>query len=87
MADFEAVLRKTLDGMTDPAPEVRAKVYDRARATINRQIEAMEKRPSEQAIQRQFEKLEAAIAGIEARYAAPEAPVETVDGSDLDHLF
>ncbi len=87
MADFEAVLRKTLDGMTDPAPEVRAKVYDRARATINRQIEAMDKRPSEQAIQRQYEKLEAAIAGIEAQYAVPEATVEPEEGSDLDHLF
>jgi len=93
MADFEAVLRKTLSGMTDPTPETRAKVYDRARATINRQIEAMEKQPSEAAIQRQFEKLEAAIADIEAQYAPPpplpeEAPAEAYSAdSDLDHLI
>ena len=88
MADFEAVLRKTLDGMTDPAPDARAKVYERARAAITRQIDAMEKRPSEAAIQRQFEKLEAAIEVIEAEYAAPEAPpADEDDDSDLDHLF
>lgn len=74
MADFAAVLRKTLDGMTDPGPDVRAKVYERARATIARQIEAMPKRPSDAAIERQYEKLDAAIAEVEAGYGG--APVE-----------
>ena len=47
MADFEAVLRKTLSGMVDPSADARTKVYDRARATIERQIAAMPKRMSE----------------------------------------
>ncbi|WP_425417240.1 hypothetical protein [Oricola indica] len=75
MADFEAVLRKTLDGIVDPSPETRAKVYERARATIGRQIDALPKRPSEAVIQRQYEKLEAAIAVIEETYAEPDEPV------------
>lgn len=92
MADFEAVLRKTLSGMTDPTPEMRAKVYDRARATITRQIEAMATRPSDAAVQRQFDKLEAAIADIETLYAPPppveEEPAAAYDADfDLDHLI
>ena len=72
MADFEAVLRKTLDGMTDPSPEARAKVYDRARATIERQISALPKRPPDAVVERQYEKLEAAIALIEEEYDEPD---------------
>jgi hypothetical protein len=91
MADFTAVLRKTLDGMTDPTPEVRAKVYERARATINRQIDAMPSRPSDTAIERQFEKLDAAIAEVEAQYAPPPKPEPEpepeYEDSDLDHFF
>jgi hypothetical protein len=93
MADFEAVLRKTLGGMTDPTPEMRAKVYDKARATINRQIEAMAQRPSDAAIQRQFDKLEESIAALEEEFAPPppppaEEPAAAYDAdSDLDHLI
>ena len=72
MADFEAVLRKTLSGMVDPTADARTKVYDRARATIERQIAAMPKRPPDSVIQRQYEKLDAAIAIIEEEYAEPD---------------
>lgn len=75
MADFEAVLRKTLSGMTDPSADARAKVYDRARATIERQIAALPKRPSEEVIKRQYQKLEAAIAVVEEDYDEPDKPV------------
>ena len=72
MADFEAVLRKTLSGMVDPSADARTKVYDRARATIERQIAAMPKRPPDSVIQRQYEKLDAAIAIIEEEYTEPD---------------
>jgi hypothetical protein len=84
MADFSAVLRKTLDGMANPTPEMRAKVYERARATITRQIEAMPSRPPEAAVERQFKKLDEAIAELEAGFAAE---TEAAPNDDLDHLF
>ena len=84
MADFSAVLRKTLEGMANPTPEMRAKVYERARATIRRQIEAMPSPPPQAAIDRQFEKLDAAIAEIETGFDV-EAFEPDVD--DLDALF
>ena len=84
MADFSAVLRKTLDGMANPTPEMRAKVYERARATIRRQIEAMPSPPPQAAIDRQFEKLDEAIADIEAAYEMSPSEPEL---EDLDELF
>ena len=87
MADFEAVLKKTLGGMTNPTPEMRAKVYERARATITRQIEALEKRPSDAAVKRQYDKLDAAIAEIEKQFAKTPEPAQAGPESDLDHLF
>ena len=40
MADFVAVLRKTLDGLGETTPEVRARVYDKARSTIAAKLAA-----------------------------------------------
>ncbi|MCI5074591.1 hypothetical protein [Oricola sp.] len=74
MADFEAILRKTLGGMVDPSPEAREKVYERARAAIGRQIDGLPKRPPETVVKRQYEKLEAAVALIEKEYGVPEEP-------------
>lgn len=71
MADFAAILKKTLDKMGETTPEVRAKVYDKARQTVQRQIDAMATQPPQAAIDRQFEKLELAIAEIEAGYGGP----------------
>lgn len=83
MADFAAILKKTLDNMGETSPEVRAKVYDKARQTVQRQIDAMATQPPQAAIDRQFEKLESAIAEIEAEYAAPIAD-EGPDDAEAD---
>lgn len=70
MADFAAVIRKTLSNMSEATPELRAKVYDKARATVTKQIDAMENRPPQAAIDRQFAKLEDAINSVEVEYSA-----------------
>ncbi|WP_018689232.1 hypothetical protein [Ahrensia kielensis] len=75
MADFAAVIRKTLSNMSEATPELRAKVYDKARATVKKQIDAMENRPPQAAIDRQFAKLEDAINSVEVEYSAE--PVST----------
>jgi len=74
--------------MVDPSADARTKVYDRARATIERQIAAMPKRPPDAVIQRQYEELDAAIAIIEEEYTEPDydEPEETPAADQEDPL-
>ncbi|CAN7430393.1 hypothetical protein [Rhizobium sp. LjRoot258] len=86
MADFIAVIRRAVDGLSENTPEMRVKVYERARGAVQRQLENMKPRPPEAMLQRQLEKLEAAIREVEAEHAeavplddaalAPEPEVE-----------
>ncbi|MGV1755729.1 hypothetical protein ACQZ6F_10570 [Rhizobium sp. A22-96] len=79
MADFVAVIRRAVDGLTENNPEMRVKVYDRARGAVQRQLESMKPRPPEEMLRRQLDKLEAAIIEVEAEHAealpAGEEPV------------
>lgn len=79
MADFAAVLKKTLEQMGETTPEARGKVYDKARDTVRRQIDSMEKTPPQAAIDRQFEKLEEAINSVEVEFAPDEVVLEVDD--------
>lgn len=78
MADFAAVLKKTLEQMGETSPEARGKVYDKARDAVRRQIDSMEKTPPQVAVDRQFEKLEEAINSVETEYA-PDAKALELD--------
>jgi hypothetical protein len=69
MADFVAVIRRTVDGLSDNVPEMRAKVYEKARGAVRRQLEGMKPRPSDEMIERQMVKLEAAINEVESDHA------------------
>ncbi|WP_377290753.1 hypothetical protein [Rhizobium sp. SG2393] len=69
MADFVAVIRRTVDGLSENVPEMRAKVYDKARGAVRRQLENMNPRPSDDMIGRQMAKLEQAIVLVEAEHA------------------
>ena len=68
MADFVAVLKKTLDGLSDPTPALRQKVYDKARATIDAKLAAINPPPPQAVVDRQKRALEDAIATIEKDY-------------------
>src|SRR5690606_2058238 len=89
MADFVAVLRRTLDGLKDPSAEMREKVYDKARATIAAKLAAIEPPPPQALIDRQNQALEAAIAEVEASYAAAELDLdsEALDALLSDDIF
>ncbi|WP_139790582.1 hypothetical protein [Rhizobium rhizosphaerae] len=79
MADFVAVIRRTVDGLSDNSPEMRARVYEKARGAVRRQLEGMKPRPSDDMIQRQMTKLEAAITDVESDFSeavVEEAPLE-----------
>jgi hypothetical protein len=69
MADFIAVIRRAVDGLSENTPEMRVKVYERARAAVVRQLENMKPRPPELMFQRQLDKLDAAIREVEAEHA------------------
>ena len=85
MADFIAVIRRAVDGLAENTPEMRVKVYERARGAVQRQLENMKPRPPEAMLQRQLEKLEAAIREVEGEHseAMPlDEPVATVAASE-----
>ncbi|MBY5446894.1 hypothetical protein HFO93_26180 [Rhizobium leguminosarum] len=69
MADFIAVIRRAVDGLAENSPEMRVKVYERARGAVQRQLENMKPRPPEAMLQRQLEKLEAAIREVEGEHS------------------
>jgi hypothetical protein len=82
MADFVAVIRRAVDGLTDNTPEMRVKVYDKARSAVVRQLENMNPRPPEAMFKRQLDKLDDAIRLVEEEHSealpADAAPAEAV---------
>ncbi|MCO5147062.1 MAG: hypothetical protein M9895_12900 [Aquamicrobium sp.] len=74
MADFVAVLRKTIGGLGDTSPEMREKVFDKARATIEAKLKAIEPPPPAALIEKQKQALEEAIATVRAEFAEPAVP-------------
>lgn len=85
MADFVAVLRKTLDGIGDPTPEMRQRVYERARSTILTKLQAISPPPPQSVADRQIKALEDAIAVIERGYAGPAKSSDPLD--ELEDVF
>src|SRR5690606_9863093 len=88
MADFVAVLRKTIGGLSDNTPEMREKVYDKARATIEAKIAALNPQPPVAIIERQRKAMEDAIAVLRADYDQPvivdnfDDIIASLDGSE-----
>lgn len=70
MADFVAVLRKTIEGLNDTSPGMREKVYRKARDTVAAKLAAIDPPPSRIVIERQTRALEDAIKAVEAGFAA-----------------
>jgi len=92
MADFVAVLKKTIEGLGENTPDVREKVYQKARMTIGAKLAALNPPASPAVVDRQRKALEEAIRQVEAEYAALEAesePEEEVEDplDELDALF
>ncbi|MGQ3279727.1 MAG: hypothetical protein ACT6WE_24700, partial [Shinella sp.] len=75
MADFVAVIRRAVDGLSDNNAEMRQKVYEKARGAVRRQLESMNPRPSDDLVKRQLDKLEAAIGDVEEEHVEA-LPVE-----------
>lgn len=85
MADFAAVLRKTLEGLGDTTPAMRARVYDKARGTITAKLAALNPPPPASVAERQRKALEDAIASVESSFAAPAPAEDPLD--ELENVF
>ena len=79
MADFVAVIRRTVDGLSENTPEMRDKVYEKARAAVRRQLENMNPRPSDDMINRQLAKLENAIGEVDSEYAEALPAIDEIE--------
>lgn len=86
MADFVAVLRKTIDGLGETTPEMRRRVYEKARATVANKLAALNPPPPASVAERQKKTLEDAIAEIEASFAPPPPPRVTEQSDPLAEL-
>jgi hypothetical protein len=81
MTDFVAILKKTIDGQSVNTAELRARVYARARQTIEQKLNSLTPAPTAEQKARQMKALDDAIASVEQAYApaaAPEASPEPV---------
>ncbi len=89
MADFVAVLKKTIGGMGETTPEMRARVYDKARSTIAAKLAAIDPPPPAAVSERQKRTLEDAIATVEKEFAKPApAPAPASDPlAELESIF
>ncbi|MCO6387125.1 hypothetical protein [Aliihoeflea sp. 40Bstr573] len=88
MADFVAVLKKTIDGLKDNSPQMREKVYDKARATIEAKLAALNPPPPAGVVERQRQALETAIVQVREEYAAPPPPAADPDfEQDFSNFF
>ena len=74
MADFVAVLKKTIGGLSNNTPEARERVYQKARDAVSAKLAAMQPPPSSIVVERQKKALEAAISAVEAGFARENEP-------------
>lgn len=74
MADFAAVLKKTIDAQDNPDQALRQRVYAKARSTIEQKLAAAN--APDAVAQRQRQMLETSIEEIEAEYRAAERAAE-----------
>lgn len=85
MADFVAVLKKTIDAQADQSPELRQRVYAKARATIEQKL--VTANASQAVAIRQRQILEDAIEQTEAFYAPPPPVVEEPQIDPLEEFL
>ena len=72
MADFVAVLTKTIDGLGPRnTADMRQKVYERAKKAIAEKLSAISPPPSPAQAERQYKLLDDAVKAVEAKYAPP----------------
>ncbi|MBY7648922.1 MAG: hypothetical protein C4617_00110 [Candidatus Liberibacter europaeus] len=67
MVDFISVIQRAIDSLPENTPEMRFKIYGRARNAVARQLDSMKPRPPKEILDRQLRKLEDAILQVERK--------------------
>lgn len=83
MVDFVAVIEKAVSGLGDNTPEMRGKVYEKARGAIRRQLENLNPPVSDAVRDKQLAKLEEAIQEIEDRNTQALSEFDEDDFADI----
>lgn len=90
MADFVAVLNKTIEGLGDRnTQDMRQKIYERAKKAVADKLAAISPAPTAAQSARQFKLLDDAIVTVEERYVRPpilEVPAPEIKAASSDPL-
>jgi hypothetical protein len=86
MTDFVAILKKTIDGQSVNSADLRARVYARARQTIEQKLNSLTPAPSAEQKTRQMKALDDAIETVEQAYAPAAEPSPVNEVKQLDPL-
>ena len=86
MTDFVAILKKTIDGQAVNTAELRARVYARARQTIEQKLSSLKPAPSSEQKARQMRALDDAIEAVELAYAPAAAASAVSEVKQIDPL-
>ncbi len=76
MADFYPILARAVAGLTDPSPEARRAIYERARTALVAQLRSLDPPLGEAEIMRERLSLDEAMARIEAEHGDAPAPAQ-----------
>ncbi|MGL4406073.1 MAG: hypothetical protein ACRCT6_09955, partial [Notoacmeibacter sp.] len=87
MVDYVAVLRRTIDALPKNTPEIRERVYAKARATVESKLAMINPPPSQALIAKQMSGLEAAIARLEADFIVAQEPESVPQPQEADPLM
>ena len=75
MADYNSILTRAINALADNNETARAKIYDKARAALMRQLSSLEPTLSPEEISKQRLQLEDSITELEAQFGGEPAPV------------
>src|SRR4051812_34940598 len=68
MADYHPLIARAVEGLSDPSPDMRRAVYERARTALIGQLRSLDPPLSEADIERETVSLNDAIRRVEASY-------------------
>jgi hypothetical protein len=83
MADFYPILARAVAGLSDPSPEARRAIYERARTALLTQLRSLDPPLGEAEIMRERLSLDEAMARIEAEHGDAPAPPPLPDHAEI----
>lgn len=85
MADFKRVIQNAINGLAHNTPETRMRVYDRARQTVQRQLDNLPANIDRSTFERQKDRVEAAILEVESQFSDADLTGLTVTSEDEEY--